>query len=247
MPSAERDDRDPHLPAPDTIAAVATPAGRGGIGIVRASGPAVSRIAKQIVGGTPPPRSATFTSFRDARGQVIDEGIALYFAAPHSYTGQDVLELQGHGGPVVLRMLLQRCVELGARVAEPGEFTRRAYLNGRLDLAQAEGVVDLIDASTAQAARCAVRSLQGEFSARIDELAAAITELRMLVEASIDFPEEDIELVAEHKVAQRLAAIHGALRAILDSARQGSLLREGLHVVLAGSPNVGKSSLLNRL
>src|SRR3954470_16838846 len=247
MPSAERDDRDPHLPAPDTIAAVATPAGRGGIGIVRASGPAVSRIAKQIVGGTPRPRSATFTRFRDARGQVIDEGIALYFPAPHSYTGEDVLELQGHGGPVVMRLLLAACLDAGARLAEPGEFTRRAFLGGRLDLAQAEAVADLIDAASQEAARSAVRSLSGEFSAAIDALRAALVELRALTEAQLDFPEEELEGVHREAATQRLARVQAALEDVLSRSRQGSLLRTGMHVVLAGQPNVGKSSLLNRL
>src|SRR5881394_2275511 len=203
MPSGE--------PARDTIAAVATPAGRGGIGIVRVSGPAVSRIAKQIVGGTPPPRSATFTRFRDARGQVIDEGIALYFPAPHSYTGEDVLELQGHGGPVVMRMLLAACLDAGAQLAEPGEFTRRAFLEGRLDLAQAEAVADLIDAASREAARSALRSLSGEFSTAIESLRGQLVELRALTEAQLDFPEEELDDLHEDDARARLERVRRAL------------------------------------
>ncbi|HEX2826368.1 MAG TPA: tRNA uridine-5-carboxymethylaminomethyl(34) synthesis GTPase MnmE [Burkholderiales bacterium] len=231
----------------DTIAAISTAPGRGGIGIVRVSGQALGAFAEALTGSAPTPRRTALRVFRDAAGEPIDEGIAVYFAAPRSYTGEDVLELHGHGGPVVLRLLLQRCVELGARVAEPGEFTRRAFLNGKLDLAQAEGVIDLIDASTAQAARCAVRSLQGEFSARVHALDAAIVELRMLVEATLDFPEEEIDSLDREDAARRLASLRSLLDEVLRAARQGSLMREGLHVVLAGPPNVGKSSLLNRL
>jgi tRNA modification GTPase len=231
----------------DTIAAIATAPGRGGIGVVRVSGRDLGGFIDALTGAVLTPRRASVRRFLDADGTTLDEGIALYFAAPHSYSGEDVLELQGHGGPVVLGMLLQRCVELGARLAEPGEFTRRAFLNGRLDLAQAEGVVDLIDATTTQAARCAVRSLRGEFSERIQRLTVAIIDLRMVVEATIDFPEEDIDLLERHDVRRRLQSVRSALTAVLDAARQGSLLREGLHIVLAGQPNVGKSSLLNRL
>jgi tRNA modification GTPase len=231
----------------DTIAAISTAPGRGGIGIVRVSGKALGAFAAALTGSAPSPRRAALRVFRDSAGEPIDEGIAVYFAAPHSYTGEDVLELHGHGGPVVLRLLLQRCVELGARVADPGEFTRRAFLNGKLDLAQAEGVIDLIDASTAQAARCAVRSLRGEFSARIHEMDTAIVELRMLVEATLDFPEEEIDSLDRDDAARRLAELRALLDDVLRAARQGSLMREGLHVVLAGPPNVGKSSLLNRL
>jgi tRNA modification GTPase len=231
----------------DTIAAISTAAGRAAIGIVRLSGKSLGRHAREITGREPRPRRAVHSRFLDADGATIDDGVALYFPGPSSYTGEDVLELHGHGGPVVLRLLLQRCLELGARVAEPGEFTRRAYLNGRLDLAQAEGVIDLIDATTAQAARCAVRSLQGEFSSRVLALDAAIIQLRMLVEATLDFPEENLDGADRSMPAERLAAVRGLLDDIQRAARQGSLMREGLHVVLAGPPNVGKSSLLNRL
>jgi tRNA modification GTPase len=231
----------------DTIAAIATAPGRGGIGVVRVSGRALDRYAAALTGSSVPPRSAVLRRFRDSRGETIDQGIVLFYPGPASYTGDDVLELQGHGGPVVLRLLLQRCVELGARLAEPGEFTRRAFLNGKLDLAQAESVVDLIDATTAQSARCAVRSLQGEFSSRIAALTAEIVPLRMLVEATLDFPEEDVDALDRRDAQNRLARVQHALAEVLSAARQGSLMREGLHVVLAGAPNVGKSSLLNRL
>jgi tRNA modification GTPase len=233
--------------AHDTIAAVATPAGRGGIGIVRLSGPAVPRIAADLIGRLPAARRATLARFADARGQVIDEGIALYFPAPHSYTGEEVLELHGHGGPVVMQMLLAACVDAGARLAEPGEFTRRAFLEGRLDLAQAEAVADLIDAASQEAARSALRSLSGEFSAAIEALRGELVELRALTEAQLDFPEEELDAVHRDAAAQRLARVRSALDDVLARSRQGSLLRSGVHAVLAGRPNVGKSSLLNRL
>lgn len=233
--------------ARDTIAAIATPAGRGGIGVVRLSGPRVSEIAVALLGRLPEPRSATFGAFRDQRDELIDEGVALYFPAPHSYTGEPVLELQGHGGPVVLHTLLAACLDAGARLAEPGEFTRRAFLEGKLDLAQAEAVADLIDAASREAARSALRSLTGEFSTAVAALAARLVELRALIEAMLDFPEEDIDSLHRDDASARLAQMRGALDDLLAKSRQGSLLRSGIHVVLAGRPNVGKSSLLNRL
>jgi tRNA modification GTPase len=231
----------------DTIAAIATAAGRGGIGIVRVSGSAVPAIARAIVGSLPPPRQARRARFRDAHGAPIDEGLALYFPAPHSYTGEDVLELHGHGGPVVMQVLLRACLDAGARPAEPGEFTRRAFLEGKLDLAQAEAVADLIEASSEQAARAALRSLRGEFSAAIHALASQLVELRALTEAMLDFPEEELDAVHRSDAASRLQALAAAADEVLAKSREGSLLRSGIHVVLAGRPNVGKSSLLNRL
>ena len=231
----------------ETIAAIATPAGRGGIGVVRVSGPRAAAIAEAIAGSVPAARHARFGDFRAGDGALIDQGLALYFPAPHSYTGEDVVELQGHGGPLVMQQLLRRCLELGARAAQPGEFTQRAFLNDRLDLAQAESVADLIDASSVEAARSAARSLAGAFSSRIHALVAKLTELRAHVEACIDFPEEEIDpadRVAQQRGIEELIA---ATHEVLDEARQGAVLREGLTVVLAGPPNVGKSSLLNRL
>jgi tRNA modification GTPase len=237
------------MPSGDTIAAIATAPGRGAVGVVRVSGPAVAPIAQAICGGRVlAPRVATLTSFLDEHGEAIDEGFALFFPAPRSYTGEDVLELQGHGGPVVLGRVLQRCVALGARVAEPGEFTRRAFLNDKLDLAQAESVADLIDAASTAAARSAVRSLQGAFSKEIAELDRAITDLRMLVEATLDFPEEEeIDSLEAYGAVGQLADVRSRLSNVLAMAQQGRLLREGVHVALVGRPNVGKSSLLNRL
>lgn len=231
----------------ETIAAIATPPGRGGIGVVRVSGPKSRPIVAAIAGTVPVPRHAAFASFRAANGELIDQGLVLFFEAPHSYTGEDVAELQGHGGPVVMRELLRRCVELGARIAQPGEFTRRAFLNDRLDLAQAESVADLIDASSTEAARSAARSLAGEFSRRVHALVAGLIDLRAHVEACIDFPEEEIDPADRTAQAAKLAALRSSLDTLLEEARQGAVLREGLTVVLIGPPNVGKSSLLNRL
>jgi tRNA modification GTPase len=231
----------------DTISAIATAPGRGGIGVVRVSGAAVTLIAPGILGKLPQPRYALFADFCEASGETIDQGLALYFPAPHSFTGEDVLELQGHGGPAVLQRLLARCLELGARLAEPGEFTRRAYLNGKLDLTQAESVADLIDAATTQGAKSAMRSLQGEFSRQIRALVEALINLRMLVESTLDFPEEEIGFLEAAHAKAKLAEIQTQLAGVLARAKQGALLREGLQVVLIGQPNVGKSSLLNRL
>lgn len=231
----------------DTIAAIATAPGRGAIGVVRVSGTTLGAFVTAICGGALTPRRATHKVFREDSGDLIDEGIAIYFAAPHSYTGEDVLEMQGHGGPLVLQQLLRHCVQLGARLAEPGEFTRRAFLNGKLDLTQAEAVIDVIDATSAQALRCALRSLQGDFSKEVHRLTGLLTELRVRVEAMIDFPEEDVAEMSRDKTQAGLEDLRTALAALLTSARQGAVLREGLHVVLAGEPNVGKSSLLNAL
>lgn len=231
----------------DTIVAAATPPGRGGVGVVRVSGPKAPEIAAVIVGELPQPRRATFARFLDKREQPIDAGLALFFPAPHSYTGEHVLELHGHGGPVVIESVVARVLELGARRAQPGEFTQRAFLNDKLDLAQAESIADLIDAGSREAARAAMRSLQGEFSAMVQGLTEAVIELRTYVEAAIDFPEEEIDFLADRQLEDKLNGVRDHFEAVEQSARQGRLLREGMTVVIAGRPNAGKSSLLNRL
>ncbi len=230
----------------DTIAARATAPGRGGIGIVRVSGPGVKEISRLLLGEVPEPRLATYLNFGDDE-DVIDQGIALYFNAPDSFTGEDVLELQGHGGPVVLEMLLNRVVSLGARIAEPGEFSQRAYLNDKIDLTQAEAIADLINSSTEAAARGAVRSLQGEFSTRINQLVVTVIELRVFVEAAMDFPEEEIDFLSDERIEVQLAEVFQELDNILDETSHGALLVEGASVVLMGRPNAGKSSLMNLL
>ena len=237
------------MTAPATIAAIATPPGRGGIGIVRVSGTgaSVDAIAAGIVGRALAPRVATHATFRDARGEALDDGIVLLFPAPHSYTGETVLELQGHGSPAALRLILERCEALGARLAEPGEFTRRAFLNDKLDLAQAESVADLIEAATATAARAAARSLTGEFSREVNALVEGLVMLRMFTEATLDFPDEDVEFLRAADAAGRLATLQARLAALAGRAQAGARLREGLTVVLVGRPNVGKSSVMNQL
>ena len=231
----------------DTIAAVATPPGRGGVGIIRVSGPRCVDVATAVTGNLPNPRHAQFSRFSDADGSTIDEGICLYFPAPNSFTGEDVLELQGHGGPLILDLLLQRVLRIGVRAARPGEFSERAFLNGKLDLAQAEAIADLIDAETTSAARLASRTLQGVFSERIHKLVEGLINLRLYVESAIDFPEEEIDFLSDGKVSTNLQAIIDELAVVQKSAHTGRLMRDGMTLVIAGRPNAGKSSLLNAL
>jgi tRNA modification GTPase len=231
----------------DTIAAVATAPGRGGVGIVRISGGNALDIGQTLAGTNLTPRYAHYTEFKTAQGTVLDSGLALYFSAPNSFTGEDVVELQGHGGQVVVDMILRECCLLGARIARPGEFSERAYLNNKIDLAQAEAIADLINATTEQSALNASRSLQGAFSQKIDELVAAVTQLRIYVEAAIDFPEEEIDFISDGRVREQVQGIVEKLNKVQHQAQQGTLMQEGMKLVIAGKPNAGKSSLLNAL
>jgi len=231
----------------DTITALATPLGKGGIGVVRVSGPLVKLVAEGMVGGLPKPRVATFRNFLDGQGKAIDQGLVLYFDAPNSFTGEHVLEFQGHGGPVVMNLVVARVLELGARLAKPGEFSERAFLNDKMDLSQAEAIADLIDSASNQAAKSALRSLQGEFSGKVNGIIEGLIALRVYVEAAIDFPEEEIDFLDDPKIVGDLNALVEKVNQLLEEASQGALLREGVSIVLAGRPNAGKSSLMNCL
>ncbi len=231
----------------DTIVAQVTSPGRSGVGIIRVSGPKVREIAQAIIGTVPKPRYAHYSSFYDQHGQIIDVGLVLFFPGPHSFTGEDVLEFQGHGGSVVLNQLLQQIINLNVRMARPGEFSERAFLNDKIDLTQAEAIADLIDANTTQAAQAAIRSLQGEFSHKIKDLVDNLIELRIFIEGAIDFPDEEIEFLNNFHITDKLKALLSSIELIQLSAKQGVLLRDGLNIVIAGKPNAGKSSLLNCL